>query len=76
MDQTTILIRPMYTTDKAYLKGYMGAFLNEKLLARHSDIGLLRIPEEYAHLPVKVLSYEEIDWSLAGYPESKAIKEL
>lgn len=66
-----IIIRPMYNTDENYVKGMYVAILDGKIIARHTKVSYINIPEKYKGLPERILTYDEIDWDSAGYGETK-----
>lgn len=64
-----IIIRPMYSTDKNFKKGMKIAILEStgKEIKRHYDNVGQFLPSEYKNIPCVSLTYDEIDWKLAGY---------
>ena len=68
-----IIIRPMYRTDPKYIKGMEAAILEStgEIIKRNFDNVLIHIPKSYEGLPVYVLTYDEVDWELAGYKIKK-----
>jgi hypothetical protein len=64
-----IIIRPMYSTDADFKKGMKIAILEStgKEIKRHYDNVAQFIPLEYKTIPCVSLTYDEIDWKLAGY---------
>ena len=68
-----IIIRPMYKTDPKYIKGMNVAILEStaEIIKRHFDNVGQHIPQQYSNIPVEILSYDDIDWELAGYKIKK-----
>ena len=64
-----IIIRPMYTTDQGFIKGWMCAVINSsgEVIARNPETNKVRIPDRYNNLEVEYLDYDSINWKLIGY---------
>ena len=59
----------MYKTDLEYIKGMKVAILKStgEIIKRHFDNVGQYIPKQYSTIPIKTLSYDDINWELAGY---------
>jgi hypothetical protein len=69
MEKDRIIIRPMYKTDLEYIKGMKVAILKStgEIIKRHFDNVGQHIPKQYSTIPIETLSYDDINWELAGY---------
>ncbi len=64
-----IIIRPMYSTDPNFRKGMKVAIVEStgEIIKKHYDNVGIHIPKKYEDLPHVLLTYDEVDWKLAGY---------